>query len=159
MRTSYSIHQRITIVNLLTAAQQVFDAINDGVFQAATEAQVDRAVEVSDHLAECVTATYADMSINETSPFARYRTTILGGYTTARRLQALTLHLYNSNSPVEISRLLANADERHQRIALELLASYARLGENDHAFMLLAEEIRDLHAQEAERSPEFEEHY
>lgn len=156
MRNSYSIHHRATIVNLLTAAQQVLDAINDGVFHAATETQVDRAVAVSDQLAERVTSVYSDMSINDTSPFARYRKEIFGYYSTAERLQALTLHLWNSSNEVNLASLLINADEKHRRIALEMIASYSVWGENDPAFMMLANEIRDRRAQEAQRAKELE---
>ncbi|MDD5175778.1 MAG: hypothetical protein PHQ05_05075 [Sterolibacterium sp.] len=157
MRNSYSIHHRTTVVELLTAAQQVLDAVNDGVLTSElAEPQITRAVTVTDRLAECVTSAYADMSINDTSPFARYRKEILGTYTTAERLQALTLHLWNYHNPVNVAALLINADEKHRRIALEMIASYAVWGENDPAFMLLADEIRDRHAQEAQREQELE---
>lgn len=80
------------------------------------------------------------------SPFLRHREEILGGYSTAQRLSALTLHLWNDNNPVRLASLFGNADTRHTRIAMELIASYATNGENDPQFMNLADEIRDLKA-------------
>ncbi|MFV0662740.1 hypothetical protein [Denitromonas sp.] len=79
--------------------------------------------------------------LNRTSPFVRYRAEIMGGYSTAQRLASLVLHLFNCKWPADIHSLLWNADERHTAIALELLAWYARHGENDRDFMALAGEI------------------
>lgn len=77
-----------------------------------------------------------------TSPFIRYREQIMGGYSTAYRLANLVLHLFNGNKwTLDITSLLANADEQHTRIALELQAWYATHGENDVAFMAMAREI------------------
>lgn len=78
------------------------------------------------------------------SPFLRHREEILGCYSTAQRLSALSLHLWNDNNPVRLASLFGNADTRHTLIALELIASYAVQGENDPHFMNLADEIRDL---------------
>lgn len=76
------------------------------------------------------------------SPFARYRAEIKGGYSTALRLSSLVLHLYNGNQwTLDLPTFLTNADERHVAIALELLDSYAKHGENDPDFMDLAREI------------------
>lgn len=75
------------------------------------------------------------------NPFLEYRQHILGGYSTAERLAALVLHLFNSRHPVDLSSLLANADHEHRAIALHLMAHYARYGENDPIFMGLARQI------------------
>lgn len=75
------------------------------------------------------------------SPFKTYRREILSGYSTAQRLAALTLHLWNGAYPVRLDTLFANADQHHTLIALELMESYATWGENDPDFMALGREI------------------
>ena len=88
-----------------------------------------------------------DLQDEPVNPFIAYRTEICGGYSTGQRLAALTLHLYNGAAHgVRLDNLLSNADARHTRIALELLAWYARHGENCIYFMDLA---RDLLEREA----------
>lgn len=81
------------------------------------------------------------------SPCKTYRREILSDYSTAQRLASLVLHLYNGNNPVRLDNLLANADQHHTRIALELLESYSIWGENDPDFMALAEEIKERRAE------------
>lgn len=76
------------------------------------------------------------------NPFAAYRSEIRGGYSTGMRLAALVKHLYNGGMhPVRLDNLLSNADEHHARIALELIAHYAKYGENCPEFMRLAREL------------------
>jgi len=76
------------------------------------------------------------------NPFVAYRREICGQYSTAQRLAALVCHLYNGATyPVRLDNLLASADERHTRIALELMAWYATHGENCHEFMSLAHQL------------------
>lgn len=83
----------------------------------------------------------------EVSPFLRYRREILAHYDTAAHLRALVLNLWGGR-PANLSLLFMGADDYHTRIALELIAGYTRLGENDSQFMSLASEIRDLYLEE-----------
>lgn len=86
------------------------------------------------------------------NPFEAYRREICGGYSTAYRLAALVKHLYNGAAhAVRLDNLLANADEHHSRIALELMAWYAEHGENCAVFMDLARHLveRDCTPSEA----------
>lgn len=78
------------------------------------------------------------------SPFVRHRDLLVGkGYSTAVRLASLSLNLYNGNAfQIDMGSLLSNADEKHRAIAFELMQSYARLGENDHEFLAVCEEIK-----------------
>ena len=65
---------------------------------------------------------YVVQGLRLANPFEEFRTEICGGYSTAQRLAALVKHLYNGAAhPVRLDNLLANADERHTAIALELI--------------------------------------
>lgn len=137
---------------VLTSAQRLLDMIESG--KAFSEDPADKAAAViaADTLQTRIneaTATLAD-GTHGASPFLRHRQVILGQYSTARRLAKLTLHLWNYHNPAELGQLLLNADNRHKRIAMELIASYSEHGENDPHFMNLASEIRDLQNAEAE---------
>lgn len=93
-------------------------------------------------LAYAENATYDMAQLEQQNPFVTYRAEICGGYSTAHRLAALVLNLYNGAvHGVRLDNLLSSADARHTRIALELLAWYARHGENCHEFMTLAREL------------------
>lgn len=83
----------------------------------------------------------------EENPFVAYRAEICGGYSTGQRLAALTLHLYNGAAHgVRLDNLLSNADARHTRIALDMLAWYAKHGENCIDFMDLARHLLEREA-------------
>lgn len=83
----------------------------------------------------------------EENPFVAYRAEICGGYSTGQRLAALTLHLYNGAAHrMRLDNLLSNADERHTRIALEMIAWYAKHGENCIDFMDLARYLLEREA-------------
>ena len=84
-----------------------------------------------------------DLCASEKSnPFEIYRTEITGGYSTAQRLAALVKHLYNGAvHPVRLDNLLANADERHAKIAQRCIAWYAEHGEDCPEFMDLARHL------------------
>lgn len=76
------------------------------------------------------------------SPFEVHRSHILQDHSTALRLQAVVLNLYNDGhwakkAPVYLSSLIANADDEHVEILLDLLRGYARNGENDPDFLAL----------------------
>jgi len=78
------------------------------------------------------------------NPFVAYRAEITGGYSTAERLAAMVLNLYNGAAyGVRLDMLLSSADEKHTRIALELLAWYAKHGENCAEFMALGKELAE----------------
>lgn len=102
--------------------------------------------------AECVAANAADWRRTRErikageSPFAVHRARILQCHSTALRLQAVVLNLYNDGvwakkAPVYLSSLLANADEEHQQILIDLLRGYARRGENDREFLALGHQL------------------
>lgn len=85
------------------------------------------------------------------SAFRVYRDKIVAYHSTALRLQAVVLNLYNSGvwakrQPVHLDNLLANADEEHVGILIDLLRSYARNGENDADFLALGRELAEERA-------------
>jgi len=54
------------------------------------------------------------------------------------------LNLYNGAAHgVRLDTLMSSADEKHTRIALDLLAWYARHGENCPEFMALGQQLTD----------------
>lgn len=130
---------------VLAAANAMLAMIADGKMFSGKPEQLDEVVAVTNRLEETVAVATQELAdaTHAASPFLRYRKEIMGGYTTAGRLQNLVLNLYNSAHPCQNGQLLANADSHHKRIALELFASYARHGENDPHFMALAGEILD----------------
>ena len=102
--------------------------------------------------AECAAAAAADWRRTRgriqagESPFAVHRDRILQCHSTALRLQAVVLNLYNDGvwakkAPVYLSSLLANADEEHTQILIDLLRGYARRGENDREFLALGHQL------------------
>ncbi|MBT0961695.1 hypothetical protein [Denitromonas iodatirespirans] len=130
---------------LIAAAQSVQLLLDNGDMFSGDEAGTDRAVKALDELQAASTLADQYQSAALLSPFERYRNEILGCHSTAYRLQALVLHLWNNDDwPVKLANLMASADERYERIAIELIASYGHNGENDPHFMalgrLLAEE-------------------
>lgn len=98
--------------------------------------------------AECVAANASDwrrkrerIAAGE-SPFAVHRDAILQCHSTALRLQAVVLNLYNDGhwakkAPVYLSSLIANADDEHIEILIDLQRGYARCGEADPDFLAL----------------------
>jgi len=88
------------------------------------------------------TVEYDTHAIPRQNPFKVFRTEICGGYSTGQRLAALVKHLYNGAAhPVRLDNLLANADERHTKIAERCIAWYAEQGENCPVFMDLARHL------------------
>lgn len=79
--------------------------------------------------------------IAKPSPYHVHRDNIFGGYGTSIRLQDLILHLYNSENKCDLGALLANADEEHMELAIEIIRRYSILVENDQDFMRTAREI------------------
>ena len=113
---------------------------------AATLEQIADVCDQGAGLAYNENATY-DLNAEPGNPFIAYRAEICGGYSTAQRLAALVLHLYNGAAHgVRLDNLLSNADARHTRIALELLAWYAKHGENCIDFMKLARHLLEREA-------------
>ncbi|MDO8933355.1 MAG: hypothetical protein Q7U97_13255 [Rhodocyclaceae bacterium] len=146
MRTTFTVVDIHSIESLLNLTNALAAALPDGSDDAQ---RAERSIE-----------TLREALIDYDSPFLRHRDVILGHYSTATRLQSLVLHLWNDGNEVRLANLFGNADEKHTRIALELIASYTRHGENDAHFMRLANEIRDMRAAEKARACEMaEEHY
>ena len=113
---------------------------------AATLEQIADACDQGAGLAYAENATY-DLQAPPGNPFVAYRAEICGYYSTGQRLAALTLHLYNGAAHgVRLDNLLSNADAHHTRIALEMLAWYAKHGENCIDFMDLARDLREREA-------------
>lgn len=113
---------------------------------AATLEQIADVCDQGAGLAYNENATY-DLQAEKNNPFVAYRAEICGGYSTGQRLAALTLHLYNGAAHgVRLDNLLSNADARHARIALEMLAWYAAHGENCIDFMDLARHLLEREA-------------
>ena len=131
---------------VITSAQRMLDLIDSGESFCDTAAAKEKMIAATDQLQDDIDIAVRAIAacVADASPFLRYRKEIMGGYGTAVRLQQLVLNLWNGNFPVSLGMLLANADQRHTRIALELIASYAEHKENDPHFMNLAAEIRDL---------------
>jgi hypothetical protein len=77
------------------------------------------------------------------SPFITHRNKVLGYYNTASWLRQLVLAMWSgSNHKVGLSQL-AGVDEDHAKAALDMLHGYRKNGENDPAFMTLADECLD----------------
>lgn len=130
---------------VLAAGNNLLAMIHTGKLFSESEEDKNAAIVATDRLEEHIAVATRELAdaTHAASPFLRYRKEIMGGYSTAVRLQNLVLNLWNSNYPCQNGQLLANADAHHKRIALELFASYARHGENDPHFMAMADEIRD----------------
>lgn len=82
------------------------------------------------------------------SPFLVHRQAILECHSTALRLQAVVLNLYNDGewakkAPVYLSSFLANADEHHTEILFDLLRGYSRNIENDPHFLALGRQLAE----------------
>lgn len=78
-----------------------------------------------------------------TSPFETHEAVLRdGSYGASESLQDLVLSLWNGQGwPIDMGRLARNADARHWAIALELLESYRRHGEDDPVFMAIATDL------------------
>lgn len=95
--------------------------------------------------AERQTAAACDLAAG-VSPFRVHREKILGCHSTAQRLQAVVLNLYNDGwwakkAPVYLSSLIANADAEHVEVLIDLIRAYKRNGENDRDFLALGREL------------------
>jgi hypothetical protein len=82
------------------------------------------------------------------SPFLVHRDKLTGFHSTALRLQAVVLNLYNAaawnkKAPVHLDNLIANADAEHYEILIDLLAGYKRNGENDADFLALGKALAE----------------
>lgn len=91
------------------------------------------------------------------SPFLAHRPKIFGFHSTALRLQAVVLNLYNDacwakKAPIYLSSLIANADREHLEILIDLIRAYARNGENDPDFMALGKQLAEARQPKARRA-------
>lgn len=77
------------------------------------------------------------------SPFSMHREILVNEhYGAARTLSDLTLSLWNGGAyPFALHRI-RGLDASHFPIAIELLSSYHRHGENDREFMAICDQIR-----------------
>ena len=146
----FSIHQTQKVHKLCASAQNIQGLINDGTladaFTRADGHALNQVVTAFDVLS--LSAGMVINDIKDVSPFLRYRRDVLADGNTARHLRALVLNLWSGRTVVNLYTLFNNADEYQTRIALEMVAGYTRLGENDPQFMALAAEIRDMESEE-----------
>lgn len=99
--------------------------------------------------------TVREQLINGASPFITYRSEVLAFNGGGVLLQALVLHLWNDKAnTLRLGALLRNLDNLRTQVALEMIVSYARCGENDPDFMRLAAEIRDIWTTDAAQNAE-----
>lgn len=83
-----------------------------------------------------------------TSPFEVHRDKILGHYSTAWWLRGVVMAMWNGDGyQVGLSHLV-NLDADHFAAFAEMTAHYHRHGENDPAFMALANEVWKRQAEE-----------
>ncbi|MDT3735539.1 MAG: hypothetical protein ROZ00_04890 [Denitratisoma sp.] len=147
----HSIHDTREVFRLMEAAIAMLDLVQSGEIASEAPEHLAKATSVADRLEAAVERLRPSLQAHE-SPFLTHRKQILGGYGTARKLADLTLHLFNDGHPVRLGSLLANADEDHLRIALELVAGYANNGVRDPHFMRLAREILDQREAEQQQA-------
>ncbi len=82
------------------------------------------------------------------SPFVVHRAKIIGDYGTAEWLRSVVLAMWNGSAhKVGLSKLVS-LDDEHFRAFMEMLESYRRHGENDPAFLAIADECRELECDE-----------
>lgn len=78
------------------------------------------------------------------SPFTTHRDKVLGQYGTASWLRSVVLAMWNGTGyQVGLSRL-TSLDADHYAAFSEMIKSYHENGENDPAFMALANEVRAM---------------
>jgi len=105
----YSIHRTKDINRLASAAQTVLALIQSGEMLADTETAKARATEAADRLEQVLEpGAKAIAAATNISPFVRYRSEIMGYYSTAERLRKLVLHLFNHNNPMNIGNFFFN---------------------------------------------------
>lgn len=134
--------QTSQLIPVITAAQRVLCLVENGqLFHQESEADTDKVVADIDRLQEAVDGAVRAIAaaVDGTSPFLRHRKAILG----RREMQRLVLFLFGGDR-CNFFTLFSSTTEEETAIALEMIASYAELGENDEHFMRLAAEIHDL---------------
>jgi hypothetical protein len=132
-----------TVRKLCGAAHNVLALVNDGTLAAAFSepSHHDKTLAVAGFDALLQSAALVVEQISDASPFLRYRREILADCNSGAGLRALLLNLYQGRQGINLSAFFMGADEHHTRIALDMLASYTKLGENDQHFMALGYEI------------------
>lgn len=136
--------------DLIRAASKVLAAVDRGDLSAdyplisntsealdAHQAAQDRACEALDELEAACTAAEAYATQARQSPFKRHRDAILHN----RALSQLVAHLYNGGSALRLGEMFMSLAPNQGRVAVELIESYSRRGENDRDFMALARDI------------------
>lgn len=139
---NYTVLPKSKVDSLIQAAQVIQQQMTDGIignaFCGNNPDHIQDAVTAFDRLNAAATELASENKI--ASPFIRYRREILANNDTAGHLRALVLALY-TDSHVDLSTLLSEADDHHVRIALECIASYSQYGQVDTFFMSLAAEL------------------
>lgn len=98
-------------------------------------------VEAAEAAAEaCLAKFTADPWV---SPFARHRRLLFSHYGGAMVIARLVLSLYNGHRFPWDASSISNLDQKHFNIAVKLLASYHRYGENDRDFMSIGEDLAE----------------
>ena len=148
----FSIHQTQKVQKLCASAQSIQALIDDGTLAEAFTRGESHAsnLVVTAFDALSLSAGMVMNDVKYVSPFLRYRREALADDSIGSLLRALVLNLWNGQRGISLGELFTNADEHHTRIALEMIAGYTRLGENDQQFMALAAEIRDMESSEVE---------
>lgn len=77
-----------------------------------------------------------------TSPFCIYRDMVLGQYSTAAWLRSAVMAMWNGQGHQVGLSQLTNLDIKHYDAFIAMVEHYRAFGENDQAFMALAEEIQ-----------------
>jgi hypothetical protein len=83
------------------------------------------------------------------SPFQRHRGLVLGHYATAAWLRSVVMAMWNGHDYKVGLGQLGSLDARHFDACMDLFAHYRKHGENDPAFLRLADEVRRRMEQEA----------
>lgn len=83
------------------------------------------------------------------SPFQRHRGLVLGHYSTAAWLRSVVMAMWNGHDYKVGLGNLVSLDQRHFDACIEMFAHYRKHGENDPAFLGLADDVRQRMEQEA----------
>ncbi|RZI41496.1 hypothetical protein EGT07_18110 [Herbaspirillum sp. HC18] len=75
------------------------------------------------------------------SPFVRYRQVVFAGYSAAETLRMLVMSMCDGNAYPFAAHRLRDLDMEHFEIVVEMMMAYNARGENDAAFMDLAQSI------------------
>lgn len=136
----YAIHHPQDVQRLTGAAQTVLEMICDGrMFHPVPADDVIQAADKLESATEQLVKANTRLGI---SPALHYRAEITAATVAGTKLRELVRHLENDHNPLQLASLLDGSDQHTVRIALELIAAYARFGRRDHHLIALAEHLR-----------------